>query len=817
MIYPADFEVKIGFAPLRLLLKEKCLSRKGRDEVDAMNFSTNFRQVSTALQLTSEMLGLLTSGLQPPCDNLNDIAPSLSSLKADGSFISADQLLLLKGFLITLQHLRDFFYNLSDNTEKCKCPGLVGEFGDMLTFPHITSAIDNAIDKFGHVKDNASPRLAEIRKEIASLNSSMAGMVRRFISRAAAEGIVEADASPSMRDGRLVVPVTAMNKRKVNGIVHDQSATGKTVYIEPAEVVEAGNRLREFELDERREIVLILMGIASVIRPHIEEIMQSVDSLAKFDFIRAKALLAIDLDAQMPHLSKKPLVEWYGAVHPVLFLSLRQQHRETVPLNIRLDNTTRFVVISGPNAGGKSVCLKTVGCVQYMAQCGLLPTLRDNSHIGMFSKIFVDIGDEQSIENDLSTYSSHLRNMKFFLRSADAATLILADEMGTGTEPQIGGALAQAILSKLAESKCFGIVTTHYQNLKTFAEETPGFINAAMLYDRQHLRPLFKLSIGNPGSSFALEIARNTGLPQEIIADAREIVGTDYVNMDKYLLDIARDRKYVAEKRQAIKKHEARLESLVEAADKRADDLRTKRSEILNQAREEARKVLEGANARIERTILEIRKTEADKARTKELRKQLEDYKKSLDQTQTDVEPEILRHRKKHRNKEKTKTSSVDHSLTIKEGSTVKMSDGASVGTVRSLEGKKAEVAFGNMRLWVDLSKLVAADPPKSTPSTQVSSFGRSTEEANRKRQLQFNTEIDLRGMRVDEALQAVAYFIDDAVQFNAGRVRILHGTGTGALKEAIRAYLMSVPGIKSFKDEDVRFGGAGITVVNLE
>ncbi|MDE6843192.1 MAG: endonuclease MutS2, partial [Muribaculaceae bacterium] len=394
------------------------------------------------------------------------------------------------------------------------------------------------------VKDSASPALADIRRQITSASGSMARALRRVLERAAAEGIVERDAAPTMRDGRMVIPVTAMSKRRINGIIHYESATGKTVYIEPAEVVEAGNRLRELEMQERREVVAVLMSVADVIRPSIDELLSLNERLGRLDFIRAKGRLGIDTDAQMPVLEEKPELDWFHAVHPGLLMALRQQGREVVPLNICLRGDRRILIISGPNAGGKSVCLKTVAIVQYMMQCGLMPTLYSNSHMAVFDNIFIDIGDEQSIENDLSTYSSHLRNMKYFLSHADSRSLMLADEMGSGTEPQIGGALAQAILKRLGESGCFGVITTHYQNLKTFADSEPGFVNGAMLYDREHLQPTFQLSVGTPGSSFALEIARKTGLPGDVIALAKEIVGSDYVNMDKYLLDIARDRRY---------------------------------------------------------------------------------------------------------------------------------------------------------------------------------------------------------------------------------------------------------------------------------
>ncbi|MDE6339483.1 MAG: endonuclease MutS2, partial [Muribaculaceae bacterium] len=434
---------------------------------------------------------------------------------------------------------------------------------------------------------------------------SMQRAMRKVLDRAISAGVVDKDATPSIRDGRMVLPVTAGNKRGIQGIIHDESATGKTVFIEPAEVVEAGNRLRELEMEERREVISILRRIAASIRPHIEEISESCRSIGRLDFIRAKALFAIDLDAQMPHIEDHPEIEWYHAVHPGLVLTLRPQGREVVPLNLTLSNEKRILIISGPNAGGKSVCLKTTAIVQYMMQCGLMPTLYSNSHMGIFKSIFIDIGDEQSFENDLSTYSSHLKNMKYFVTHSGKRTLILADEMGSGTEPQIGGALAQAILKELGKSGCMGIITTHYQNLKTFADTEPGFVNGAMLYDRQHLQPTFELSVGTAGSSFALDIAAKTGLPKYIIDDAKEIVGSDYVNLDKYLSEITRDRRYWANKRQNIREKEAKLDSLLSKYEETAGDLKAQRKAIINDARKEAKEILEGVNAKIERTILE--------------------------------------------------------------------------------------------------------------------------------------------------------------------------------------------------------------------
>ncbi|MDE6867320.1 MAG: endonuclease MutS2, partial [Muribaculaceae bacterium] len=580
------------------------------------------------------------------------------------------------------------------------------------------------VNKYGEVKDTASPELYDIRQSIRSAQGSMQRAMRRVMDAAIAKGVVEKDATPALRDGRMVIPVSAGNKYGLNGIIHDESATGKTVYIEPAEVVEAGNRMRQLEMDERREVTAVLISIANIIRPYIDEIINSCYKLGKVDFIRAKAKFAIEIDAQMPHLSQNEELEWYHAVHPGLLLSLRQQGREVVPLNINLNQKQRILIISGPNAGGKSVCLKTVAAVQYMMQCGLLPSLYYNSHMGVFKSIFIDIGDEQSFENDLSTYSSHLKNMKFFLQNARKMTIILADEMGSGTEPQIGGAMAQAILKTLGEKGCLGIVTTHYQNLKTFAESEEGFVNGAMLYDRQHLQPTFELSIGTPGSSFALDIAQKIGLPREVIENAKEIAGSDYVNLDKYISEITRDRRYWANKRQNIREKEAKLDNLLSKYEETAGDLKAQRRAILNDAVKEAKEIVAGANAQIERTILEIRKTQAEKERTKELRKELKDYAQDLQEgkvVDTGKEEKVimtLKHKSKNaRNNVALKQEKKDKEIAV--GDYVKMEGGTVAGEVLSISGKKAEVAFGGLRTTVALNKLKHSAKPKPSALSQ--------------------------------------------------------------------------------------------------
>lgn len=820
MIFPKEFESKVGFSQLRQLLTEKCETRLGKEEALNMTFSTVFEDIRRRLLCVSEMLTLLSSGTDMPDERVYDVVPWLSEIKAAGSFMSADRLQKLSATLQTMHGVGSFFAK-KEESGVSRYPYLADEFAGLPVFPEIVREIERCIGRFGEVKDNASPGLSEVRRAMSAASGSMQRAMRRVLDRAVQEGIVDKDATPSLRDGRLVLPVSAMMKRSINGIVHDQSATGKTVFIEPAEVVEAGNRLRELEMDERREIAIILTAITDMIRPYVEEIVDGCKILARLDFIKAKARFAVETGAEMPNLERKPEIEWYHAVHPGLMFNLKAQGRTPVPLDITLGGDNRILIISGPNAGGKSVCLKTVAVVQYMMQCGMLPTLYSNSHMGIFSGVFIDIGDEQSIENDLSTYSSHLANMKFFLNRATSSTLILADEMGSGTEPQIGGALAQSLLTDLGKSGCMGVVTTHYQNLKTFAESEPGFVNGAMLYDRQHLRPTFQLSVGNPGSSFALEIARNTGLPGDVIERAREIVGSDYVNMDKYLLDIQRDRRYWANKRLGIKEKEHKLDKLLETYESNSSDLKSQRAAIIRAAKEEAREILAGANARIERSIHEIRKAEAEKERTRQIRKELEEYKQNLERDpEKEVLPDVLkplRHKSKKTGSEQKATKKPESKKALGVDDYVRMSNGGVVGKILSISGKKAEVAFGALRTIVELDKLQPAQKPKPSATSTVMTVSSSTSDESRERQLNFKNEIDVRGMRADEALQAVTYFLDDAVQFNASRLRILHGTGHGILKTLIRQQLKANPNVADFHDEDVRFGGAGITVIDLD
>lgn len=823
MIYPERFEEKIGFAGIRSMTVGACLTLPGREMAHDMAFSPDPAEVKRRLGQTAEMHSLIRDqGEAFPLEELGDVDEILSRIRVAGASMTVDDLVTLTRMMQVSAALVKYFGARRDEEGRSKVPSLAIEAAELDSFGELLRLSDRTIDRFGNVRDSASPELAEIRSRLRGLQGTLATIMRRVMARAVQQGLVEEGAAPAMRDGRLVMPVNPANKRKINGIVHDESASGKTVYIEPAEVVEAGNRLRELQAEEVREIARIMAAVAAEFRGYDAELAGSYADIGRLDFIHARAVVAVETDGVMPSVADEPELEWYHACHPELARSLRRKGREIVPLDIVLGRGERILVISGPNAGGKSVCLKTVGCLQYMLQCGLLPPVYDTSHFGVFQDIMVDIGDDQSLENDLSTFSSHLRSMKLFLSHGRPGSLILIDEFGGGTEPQIGGALAQAMLSRFNEKQMWGIITTHYHNLKQLASDTPGLVNGSMLYDRQQMQPLFKLSVGTPGSSFALEIARKTGLPNDVIETAKEIVGSDYVNYDKYLLDITRDKRYWEQKRLEIKRKEKELEETLSRYREEADTLRTHRREILDEARVEARKMLDGSNAAIERAISDIRKSQAEREATLEARRKLDDAKRSTADSRRSKaianNNELLRKAPKSPKPANASEPKPTANQPLEVGDVVKLDGQTTPGRILDISGGKAQVAFGVIKTWVEMKRLRRSGAQiKSGADAKASFISAATTDAMRRKQLNFKQEIDVRGMRADEALQAVTYFIDEAIQFGTERVRILHGTGTGALRVAIRQYLSAIPAVRSARDEDVRFGGAGITVVELK
>ncbi|MGE5448613.1 MAG: endonuclease MutS2, partial [Bacteroidales bacterium] len=663
-----------------------------------------------------------------------------------------------------------------------------------------------------------------------SKQSGVSKRLQSILKKAQDDGLVEEDASVSIRDGRAVIPIASAFKRKLNGIVHDESSTGKTSYVEPAEVVELNNQIRELEYAEMREIVRILTVFSNDIRPYLPDLMLAYEFLGRIDFIRAKAIFANELNAIKPYMEDKCQLEWEGAVHPLLMMALRRENRKVVPLNITLTPKKHILLISGPNAGGKSVCLKTVGLLQYMLQCGLLIPVRENSVTGIFDKLFIDIGDEQSIENDLSTYSSHLMNMKFFLKNSNDKTLVLIDEFGTGTEPMLGGAIAESILAQLEQMKTFGVITTHYTNLKHFASSAEGIENAAMMYDSSKMEPLFQLDIGKPGSSFAFEIARKIGLPEHILQSATEKIGVDHINFDKHLRDIVRDKRYWETKRQKIRTVEKSLDTLAEKYETDLGQLDKQRKEILQKARKDAESIINEANKKIENTIREIRETQADKEKTKELRARLIDFKEEVVET-TNTQDEFieqkiqkLKEKESRRNEKRSTKKEVapkvveEEPETLKVGDKVLMTGNQNVGEILELNEKNAIVAFGQLRTSVSRDKLekITNNEAKKLKKTYNQTLPNINKGLSEKR-LNFKTEIDVRGMRGEEAIQTIMAFVDDAIMLDFKQLRILHGKGNGILKEMIRNYLKSEPIVKSAHDEHVQFGGAGITVVELD
>jgi DNA mismatch repair protein MutS2 len=637
MIYPENFENKIGFDRIRNLLSEKCLSPMGLEKVNNIKFIDDFEVLNHKLSATYEFQQILIFEDFFPSEHYYKISDCLNKIRIEGTFPEVHEVFDVKRSLETIKTILNFFRN----KDTVKYPVLQSMCSSVKTYPYVLEAIDRIIDKKGVVKDSASTRLKEIRSELIGKKIHVTKRLNAILKQAQADGIVESDITVSLRNGRGVIPVSSYDKRKIRGLIHDQSASGKTVFIEPEEIVEINNDIIELEYEERREIVKILTLFADNIRPYIEDLLDSKLFLGEIDFIRSKALLGNHLNSIKPILINKPFLMWKRAIHPLLSIAFEKSSgRKVVPLEIVLDEKNRILLISGPNAGGKSVCLKTVGLLQYMLQCGLTIPVAEGSETGIFKNILIDIGDEQSIDNDLSTYSSHLINMKYFMKNGGDKTLILIDEFGTGTEPMLGGSIAEAILGELNRKKVFGVITTHYTNLKHFASLTEGIINGAMAFDNHLMQPLFQLTIGKPGSSFAFEIARKIGLPEDILEAASEKAGVKNINYDRHLKDIARDKRYWETKRQSIRQQEKRLEELMIEYEKELSGAKTLRKEIITKARDEAQQLLNQSNKMIENTIRQIKETQAEKEKTKDIRQQLEEFKNVVTEETKPLETE---------------------------------------------------------------------------------------------------------------------------------------------------------------------------------
>ena len=840
MIYPESFEQKIGFLEVRTMLRERCLSPLGKEQVDEITMSEDAEVINEWLQQVREFRRIQEDSDEFPLSNFFDVRESVARIRLEGTHLEEEELFDLKRSLETIHSIMRYL-NPADGD--VPYPALQRLTENVRIFPNLVNGINRILDKYGKIKDSASTELGNIRRELAKTEGSISRTLNSILHAAQSEGLVEKDVTPAIRDGRLVIPVVPALKRKIRGIVHDESASGKTVFIEPTEVVEANNRIRELEADERREIIRILTDFSKELRPYVKDILNSYRFLAVIDLIQAKASLANAFEACEPEVAEEPLIDWTRAIHPLLKKALQAQDKQVVPLDIMLTKEKRILIISGPNAGGKSVCLKTTGLLQYMLQCGLSIPVSERSHCGIFKNILIDIGDEQSIENDLSTYSSHLLNMKNMMKSANDRTLILIDEFGTGTEPQIGGAIAESVLGQFCKKQAWGVITTHYQNLKHFADSHEGIANGAMLYDRHEMRALFQLQIGQPGSSFAIEIARKIGLPEEVINEASDIVGRDYIQSDKYLQDIVRDKRYWESKRQGIHQHEKNMQQTIERYESQVEEIERERKAILARAKEQAEELLRESNRKIENAIRKIRESQAEKEAAKRIREELNAFREEISEVDATQNDEMIarkikqiqerKARKEKRRAEKneqarlktTETAPAGTSSnapkakdTLNVGDTVRIKGLTTIGRIESTDGKMATVIFGDMRTKMRAERLERAEAPKKqeAPSAYMASSKTTRDTIDNRRQ-QFHQDIDVRGMRGDEAINAVMYFIDDAILVGMSRVRILHGTGTGILRTLIRDYLATVPNVAGFRDEHVQFGGAGITVVDLD
>lgn len=841
MIYPNNFEEKIEFNQVRQYINSYCVSSLGIECLNDMHFMIDIEKISISLHQTMEFVSILQNDDFPQL-SIFDLRQSFKRIHISDTFLSTQELFDLYRSLSTLNNIINYLcsYKESGNNNEYKYPYLQLLTVDKQYFPDIYKHISIILNEFGEIRDTASADLSRIRKEKLIAEKNVSKVLHYILKNAQKEGYVDINTSPAVRDGRLVIPMPPAYKRKISGIVHDESDSGKTVYVEPTQVVEANNQITELENEERKEIIRILKNITKLIRPHIDEILDSFSLLANVDFIRAKAKFAIMTDSHTPIIHPTPLLQWYNAIHPLLKIVFDKKNivnQSVVPLDIELSNPKqRILLISGPNAGGKSVCLKTVGLLQYMLQCGMPVPVSIDSNFGIFHSIFINIGDEQSIENELSTFSSHLLNMRAMMRYSNQNSLLLIDEFGGGTEPMIGGALAQSILRKLNNNKTFAIITTHFQNLKQYAQETDGIINAAMLYDRGEMRPLFQLRIGTPGSSFAIEIAKKIGIPKEVIAEAESIVGNDYISSDKYIQDIIRDKRYWEKKRNEIHQKEKRMEQIISQYEEEITKLKKEKKQIIDSAKEEATAMLANSNAMIERTIKEIKTAQAEKEQTKQVRKNLEAFKEEISSTDSEeLDDYIQRQIEKIKNRQKRKAAkrgkkdisqnpnkqvmnpNQPAATILKDGDYVKMKDQQTVGRILKVNNERNEalVVFGTIQMNIKTDRLEISSRP--VPQKRNETFiSRETQENIRETKLNFKTEIDIRGMRADEALQAMTYFIDDALVSAVSRVRILHGTGSGILRNVIRDYLSTIPNVSSYHDEHPQFGGAGITIVEF-
>jgi DNA mismatch repair protein MutS2 len=788
MIYPTEFEQKIGFDQIRQRLKGYCLSTLGTAQVDQIKFSAQFDQIKSLLLQASEFKQIIEKAEAFPASNFYDSTDVLQTIAIEDSFIEEDDFRLLLLSLNTILEAASF---LDKNRESY--PILHQLSIDITLTKQFVAPIQSKFDEQWKIRDNASPELSKLRKQLRDEEGKVRRLTDQLFRQAVSQGWIPEGASPTIREGRLVIPLLAEHKRKFRGFIIDESATGQTIYMEPAEVLEANNEIRDLFHAERREVIKILKTLTSQLRQSGSEIQKAYFFLAKIDLIRAKAKFALEIEADLPQLIDKPDLNWLQARHPLLYLTLKGK-KKIVPLDIELTDKNPFLLVSGPNAGGKSVCLKTVGLIQYMTQCGLLVPLYEKSTIGIFENIFIDIGDQQSMENDLSTYSSHLKNMSFFLSHSNHRTLVLMDELGSGTDPNFGGGIAEAILSGLVEKKVWGVATTHYYNLKLFAEKKEGIRNGSMRFDTQHLEPLFSLEIGKPGSSFALEIARKTKLPDSLLQKAEEIIGKELIGLETLMKSVAEEKQLLEKKQREFQFNEKKLAQELERYQSLSSELETKKKEILNKAKTEASYLLKETNREIEKTIRHIQENKAQKTETRKVRAGLIDLANK-------VQPE-------------DKSLKLAADVTLKVGDKVRMIGQEVTGTLNSIKGTSAIVQFGNLQSHLKLSQLVRSDLVDASASIKrARSYGIDVVQ----KQSSFVSSLDIRGKRVEEVSAILVQFLDDAILLGQGELKILHGKGEGVLRKVVREQLKKVKDVASFKDEHVDRGGDGITVVVLK
>ncbi|GAB3993077.1 endonuclease MutS2 [Spirosoma daeguense] len=811
MLYPNTLENKLGFDTIRERLKEACVSPLGQDYVDKIRFVDNVTLIDKLLRQTTEFKQIVQYETDFPNSNYIDVRPHLARARVEGLALTEAEFFDLKLALRTIQDCLRFLSRHSDTRsgeEDATFPFLRELAGPVGVDKKLTDAIERVIDDRGNVRDSASPELASIRRRIISEQANLRKRLDSILRQAKQNGWMPDDLSLTVRGGRLVIPIAAEHKRKIKGFVHDESQTGQTVFLEPAEVFDANNEIRELEYEERREIYRILLALTDQIRPHLEELRKAVNFLAQIDFIRAKARLAVQLEAIMPKLHERPFVNWINARHPLLFLSFAKQGKHVVPLNVRLDEKARILVISGPNAGGKSVALKTIGLVQYMLQCGLLVPMDDYAEMGVFQNLFIDIGDEQSLENDLSTYSSHLTAMKKFLVGANKRTLFLIDEFGTGTEPGLGGAIAESILEDLNKSGAYGVVNTHYTNLKVMANKTPGLINGAMRFDGEHLEPLYQLEIGRPGSSFAFEIAQKIGLPKGVIDRAKEKLGNQQVNFEKLLKELDIEKKVFSEKNLEISINQRKLAQQLAEYTALKNRLDNDQKKIVNDAKQKAKTLIQEANQRIESTIRTIKENKAERDPTRQIRQELEQF------TQKELVPEAI----VIETPKPAEEEFVNDGGAIAVGSYVRIQGQNAIGEVLSIRNKDAEIRIGDLKSNVKLNRLEKVSKKIFKEATEVRDDRPRTQGMDINEKMQnFSFNLDIRGRRGEEALGEVDRFVDDALVLGYPELRIVHGKGDGILRTLIRNHLRGYKQVARMEDEHVDRGGAGVTIVKMK